>query len=124
MPPMIKITQEPLAQIIDELRGQIAQLQAKNAKSNNSTPPQMIQMTQQPINQEQSFKIPHPEAFTGDNSTTADEWTFQMSQYHKLAKVPTEMQVPLSASLLRGTASLWWRGKIALMEGREFTWEQ
>ena len=60
-----------------------------------------------------------PETFHGRNSEGVAQRLFSIEQYFLASRVIDELQkVNYAASLLRGSAALWWRQLVEIQEGQ------
>ena len=63
-----------------------------------------------------------PETFHGRTSEDISQWLFSIEQYFLASRVnDNNQQVNYAASLLRGSAALWWR-QLVEDSGRPNTW--
>lgn len=56
-----------------------------------------------------TFKMERPPLFDGSKHAELLTWLFQLERYMEVAKVPEDQWVNYAASLLRGSAALWYR---------------
>ena len=54
-------------------------------------------------------KMERPDSFYGSKDQDVDMWLFQVREHLDITIIPEHGQVPYTASLFRGNATLWWR---------------
>jgi hypothetical protein len=88
-----------LGQLVQHLQQQVAALQNQLAAQHGAA--QQLAGAPKPAK---------PEFFhgTGD-ATRVRQWTFEVDTYFAAAGTPTAARVPFAATLLRGSALLWWQ---------------
>ena len=76
------------------------------------------------IQNQSTAKPSTPETFHGRTSEDISQWLFSIEQYFLASRVnDNNQQVNYAASLLRGSAALWWR-QLVEDSGRPNTWAQ
>ena len=106
---------------IQSIRGELAMSDAR-ADATNQAARNIVRELADRMQSQNTAKPAHPDTFHGRTSEDVTQWLFTMEQYFLASRVVDEVQkINYAASLLRGSASLWWRQTVE-DRGRPATW--
>ena len=112
-----------LEQSINAIRHELRVLDAR-ADAARDTARDIVREFSNRIQNQSTAKTSTPETFHGRTSEDISQWLFGIEQYFLASRVTdNNQQVNYAASLLRGSAALWWR-QLVEDSGRPNTWTQ
>lgn len=112
-----------LEQSINGIRHELRVSDAR-ADAARDTAREIVREFSHRLQHQSTAKTSTPETFHGRTSEDISQWLFSLEQYFLASRVTDpNQQVNFAASLLRGSAALWWR-QLVEDSGRPNTWAQ